>query len=140
MTQHDRPQQQLILLVDDDREIVQALSIRLRSEGYNILEAYDGETGLTKAIERHPDAIVLDIRMPGMDGLSMLRKLQENEDICEVPTIVLSANIAEQVRAKALQLRARYFIEKPYKSETLVVAIQSVLGKNPTYADKAAVD
>ena len=120
----------LILVVDDDRQIVRGLCVRLRSVGYDIVQAYDGEEGLSIAVEMQPDVIVLDIRMPVMDGLTMLKKLREHSVMCKVPAIVLSANIAEQARMKALELNASYFIQKPYESDKLLLAIASVLSSS----------
>lgn len=116
-----------ILIVDDDREIARGMSIRLRAAGYEVLTANDGQQGLAAALEHKPSAIILDIRMPVMDGLTMLAKLREDDRLAATPVIVLSANVAEHSRERALALGARYFLEKPYSKETLLAAIQSVL-------------
>lgn len=121
------PKKPLILLVDDDREIVRGLSLRLSAANYEIITAHDGQEGIAAAIEFQPDAIVLDVRMPVMDGLTMLCKLRQIEDTAAIPAVVLSANIAEKTKIKALESGARYFLEKPYDSSTLTQAIQSAL-------------
>lgn len=132
-------ERQLILIVDDDREIVRGLSVRLRSAGYEIERAYDGEDGLATAVKMQPDAIVLDIRMPGMDGLMMLKKLREHRSICKVPVIVLSANVADQARVKAFELQASYFMQKPYQPDKLLLAVASML-KNRAPDDYVPAD
>ena len=71
-----------VLIVEDDREIVRALRIRLRAVGYEVVAAYDSAAGITAAIESNPDIIVLDIRMPGVDGLGALTKLREQVVKC----------------------------------------------------------
>ena len=119
-----RPQ---VLLVDDDRDIVRALSIRLRAAGYDIAACHDGLAGVAAAESMQPDAIVLDIRMPVMDGLSALAKLREQESTRHIPALVLTANVAETVRNKALDLGARYFLEKPCDPKDLVNAIHVVI-------------
>lgn len=126
----------LILLVDDDREIVRGLGLRLRAAGYEIMGVHDGQAGLAAAIEFHPDAIVLDIRMPVMDGLTMLARLHEQKETAAIPAVVLSANIAETAKNKALELGAYYFIEKPYDPTTLIEAIQSALSMEPPTVPK----
>ena len=118
-----------ILIVDDDREIVRGLAIRLRAAGYETLSAHDGEEGLAAAIAEHPDAIVLDIRMPRTDGLAVLAKLREREDTKAIPVVVISANVVENTRAKALELGARYFVVKPFQATTLISTIESVMAE-----------
>lgn len=118
-----------ILIVDDDREIVRGLAIRLRAAGYETLSAHDGEEGLAAAIAEHPDAIVLDIRMPRTDGLAVLAKLREREDTKAIPVVVISANVVENTRAKALELGARYFVAKPFQAATLISTIESVMAE-----------
>ncbi len=118
-----------ILIVDDDREIVRGLAIRLRAAGYETLSAHDGEEGLAAAIAEHPDAIVLDIRMPRTDGLAVLAKLREREDTKAIPVVVISANVVENTRAKALELGARYFVVKPFQATTLISTIESVVAE-----------
>lgn len=121
------PEKGRLLLVDDDAAIRQALGVRLRAVGYEVTSADDGESGLAAAIESRPDLIILDIRMPVMDGLTMLTKLRECDETREIPAIVLSANVAEKTRTEALNRGARYFIEKPYDAVKLVQAVKAAL-------------
>jgi len=114
-----------ILLVDDDREMVQGLGIRLRSAGFEVLTAFDGEEGLASAIAHRPDAVVLDARLPRMDGLTVLRRLRERQDLGFIPVVMLSASLAD--RWKALEMGARHFVEKPYDPRKLVAAVQSAV-------------
>jgi len=119
-----------ILVVDDDREIVRGLSIRLRAAGYEVRTAYNGEDGLAAAIEMLPDAIVLDIRMPGMDGFAVLDNLLRHNDTKSIPVVMLSANAIERAKAKALDLGACYFMEKPYDAVRLTQSIESAIKKS----------
>ncbi len=124
-----------ILLVDDDRDIVRGVSIRLRAAGFDITSAYDGMTGVAAAESTQPDAIVLDIRMPGMDGLSALARLRERDSTRHIPVLILTANVAETVRNKALNLGARFFLEKPCVSTDLVNAIRAAIGQEDQHSD-----
>lgn len=124
---HKVREKQLILVIDDAREIVRGISLRLQAAGYDVVAAYNGEMGLETAIEARPDAIVLDIRMPIMDGLTMLARLREMGEAGAIPTVVVSANIADHARTQALQLGASYFLEKPYEAATLIRAVQSAV-------------
>jgi hypothetical protein len=116
-----------ILLVDDDRSIVEALRLRLRLSGYEVETAHDGQQGLAVVGQRHVDLILLDIRMPVMDGLAMLAKLQEDKSRRQIPVVMVSASHDD--RGRALELGARYFIEKPYDPNVLKVTIAAVLGR-----------
>lgn len=121
----------LVLIVDDDREVVRGLNIRLKSNGYDILSAYDGREGLDTALELRPDAIVLDIRMPGMDGLTMLSKLREHDSAISIPTVVLSGKFEEQAEMEALELGASCYLHKPCETGVLVEAVRSAMDATP---------
>lgn len=121
-----------ILLVDDDREIALGLSIRLTAAGYDVLMAHDGRAGLDAALESRPDAMLLDIRMPVMDGLAVLAELQRHSETKEIPVIVLSANVAEKAKCRSLDLGARYFISKPYVANTVLEALRAALANDCT--------
>jgi hypothetical protein len=116
-----------ILLVDDDRSIVEALRLRLTLSGYEVSAAHDGRQGLAAVAERRPHLILLDVRMPVMDGLTMLTKLRENEATRQIPVIMVSASHDD--RQRALELGAYFFIEKPYDPNVLRVTIAAVLQK-----------
>jgi two-component system KDP operon response regulator KdpE len=113
-----------ILIVDDDREIVRGLSVRLRAAGYEVLEAGDGTTALAAALGARPHAILLDICVPGMDGFEVLQQLRQHAETGEVPVVMLSAHVVDQVRARALAMGACCFLQKPYSSAELLSAIQ----------------
>jgi CheY-like chemotaxis protein len=116
-----------ILVVDDDPDIIGALSFRLRATGYEVVSAHDGEAGLSTAAVAAPDLILLDLCMPRMDGLTMLSRLRAREVTRTIPVVIISANPDETTSHQARALGARYFIEKPYDSEALIYAIQSSL-------------
>ena len=116
-----------ILLVEDDRRIVRALRIRLLAAGYETIVAHDGQAGIGAATQDQPDAIVLDIRMPGMDGLTALAKLREQETTQHIPVVIYSATISETAKNRAFDLGARYFLNKPCDTNTLVQAIRSAI-------------
>ena len=117
------PDKLRILVVDDDRAIVQAISVRLRAAGYDVLTAFDGSAGLASATTNRPDTIVLDIRMPGLDGLTVLTKLREQDETKDIPVVMLSASVVDQ--RNALDIGAQFFLEKPYDAKTLVAAVES---------------
>ncbi|HLJ12781.1 MAG TPA: response regulator [Planctomycetaceae bacterium] len=125
-----------ILIVEDDWDIVRGMNLRLQTSGYETMEAYDGQEGVEAAVESHPDAIVLDVRMPRMDGLTALSKLQALNETHSIPVIMLSASLAD--RQAALDAGARYFLKKPYQNEMLVAALDNAISEHNQRDDDEA--
>jgi signal transduction histidine kinase len=120
---NDVPPKRKVLVVDDDREVSQCLCVRLQSAGYDVVSAMDGEAGLAAAIEHHPDAVVLDVRMPKKDGLTVLREIRADCQLQRTPIVMLSASVRDQHRA--LEAGASYFVPKPYEAKQVLTAIES---------------
>lgn len=120
-----------ILIVDDERDIVRALTIRLRSSGYSPVVAFDGAQGIFMAHKKRPKLILLDIRMPAGDGFSVAEKLKESRRTSRIPIIFLTGSPERDAEEKARDLGGRYFIRKPYDSEELLDAIKRALGEKP---------
>lgn len=116
-----------VLIIDDDTEIVQALTVRLGAAGYEVIAATDGEQGLERALEARPDVIVMDLLMPTMDGLTALAQIHSHSTTRSTPVVVLSA--CSSARNHALELGARYFLDKPYNAKTLLSAIESSMAE-----------
>ena len=114
-----------VLVVDDDRDIVESVSIRLIDAGYEILVAFDGQQGVAMAASCKPDAIVLDVRMPKMDGMTALAKLKQHPATQDIPVVVLSASMCDQ--QAALLAGASFFVLKPYVPNVLLAALDSAL-------------
>lgn len=113
--------EQTILIVDDDRQIAESTALRLRSAGYKILVAHDGAEGVATAHLKKPDAIVLDIRMPFLDGMAALGELKSNSGTRRIPVVMLSASVVDQ--NAALDAGARFFVRKPFCGRELVDAV-----------------
>jgi len=116
--------QQTVLIVDDDRQIAEGTAVRLRAAGYDTLLAYNGADGVSAAHHRSPDAILLDIRMPIMDGMEALRELKDDPNTNRIPVVMLSASVVDQ--SAALDGGARFFIKKPFIGRELVNAVHFV--------------
>ncbi len=114
-----------VLLVDDDPTLVRALQIRLSAAGYDVVMANNGQAGLEAAMAQRPDAIVLDVRMPVLDGLETLDELKRDTSTQDIPVVMLSASIVDQQRA--LDKGARFFLHKPYDARTIISAIENSL-------------
>ena len=116
-----------VLVVDDDRELVRGLSLRLHAAGYDVFTAKDGKAAIHSAIEHHPNAILMDNYMPGMDGIHAMDRLGEHPDTKDIPIIMLSASIRDQ--QKALQQGAKLFFQKPCNHNTIVAALGDVINQ-----------
>jgi two-component system alkaline phosphatase synthesis response regulator PhoP len=118
-----------ILVVDDERDIVKALTIRLGASGYQVVSAYDGAQGAFLAHKEKPDLILLDIRMPAGDGFSLAEKLKQSSRTTRIPIIFLTGSPEREAEEKALALGARFYIKKPYDPEELLDAVKRALEK-----------
>ena len=116
----------LILIVDDSSTMRKAIAKVVKAEGYNTLEAADGREGLEIAATHAPDCILLDLIMPEVDGLEVLKALRERGS--KIPVVVLTADIQEIVRKECLELGATAFINKPLIGNKLLDTIQKALG------------
>jgi two-component system, OmpR family, alkaline phosphatase synthesis response regulator PhoP len=117
-----------VLVVDDDVKIVALVKLYLNRDGYIVLTAYDGKEALRLARESHPDLIVLDIMLPGMDGLEVCRALRAESAI---PIILLTAKTTEQDRVVGLDLGADDYVTKPFSPKELAARVRAVLRRTP---------
>jgi DNA-binding response OmpR family regulator len=113
-----------ILVVDDEKNIVQLARLYLDKEGFQVESAYDGEQALEKAKAVRPDLIILDIMMPGMDGLSVAKELRKTSN---VPIIILTARGDDVDRIVGLELGADDYVTKPFNPRELVARVKAVL-------------
>lgn len=117
-----------VLIIDDEAAITTALTVRLRAVGCEVRSAPDGPTGLREAQANRPDVILLDIRMPGMDGFAVNRQLKAIGALADVPVIFLSAHAQAETRAEALRCGGEHFLPKPCTAAEVVAAIEAVTG------------
>ena len=115
-----------ILIVDDEKPIVDMLIFNLKKEGYSWLEAYDGETAVEIALKEKPDLILLDVMLPKMDGLSVCRKIKNTLNI---PILMISAKGEELDKILGLELGADDYITKPFSVRELMARIKANLRK-----------
>ena len=125
----------LIALVDDDRNILTSVSIALQAEGFMVRLYSDGEIALRAFAENQPDLVVLDIKMPRMDGMEVLRRLREKSAI---PVIFLTSKDDELDEALGLAMGADDYIAKPFSIRLLIARIRAILRRTELRA--AAVD
>ena len=109
-----------VLVVDDEPEIVILVESRLKSAGYEVITAADGEEGLRKCQLFKPDIAVLDIRMPGMTGDALAEAMKDDPALRDIPVIFLTALVKRQEVAKARVIGGQYYLAKPFKGEELL--------------------
>ena len=116
-----------ILIIEDENDIVIALSIKLKSEGYNTLCANNGDDAIKLAMTESPDVILLDIALPNEDGFSVARQLREHKSTATIPVIFLTALASDEDREQAQRVGAASFITKPFKWEHLMKTIHEII-------------
>lgn len=121
---HYTPMNERILIVDDEPKIVKLARDYLERSGYGVLTAVNGSTALAIARADKPDLVVLDLNLPGMDGLDVCRAIRRESD---VPIIMLTARVEEMDRLIGLELGADDYISKPFSPRELVARIKAVL-------------
>jgi len=120
-------------VVDDEPDFASIVQADLEREGYDVDVAYNGVEGLEKVKASPPDAIVLDVMMPEMDGYEMCKSLKDDEDYCEIPVILLTA-VASHVtstrysHADGMSMEADDYIAKPASSKDISRSLKSLLG------------
>ncbi len=112
-----------ILVVEDEKNIVDILVFNLKREGYDALEAYDGEEGLRLALEEKPDLILLDLMLPKMDGFDVCRSVREKDR--STPIIMLTAREEETDKVLGLELGADDYITKPFSMRELLARVKA---------------
>ena len=120
------PNKKTILVVDDEKPIIDILVYNLKKEGYNTLEATDGEMGLNVALEEKPDLILLDVMLPKMDGLTVCKRIKQSYN---VPILMISAKDEEIDKIVGLELGADDYITKPFSVRELMARVKANLRK-----------
>jgi two-component system alkaline phosphatase synthesis response regulator PhoP len=116
-----------ILVIEDDPDIRELLQRSLEREGYRVHTAPDGERGLREAASRRPAVVLLDLMLPGLDGLEVCRLLKQDEKTAQVPVIMVSAKGEESDVVLGLELGADDYITKPFSPKELLARLRAVL-------------
>ena len=125
-----------ILLIEDDSDISELVQYNLEREGYKVTAAADGEVGLNLALQQKPDLIILDLMLPGLDGLSVCKKLRAAAETAEIPIVMLTAKGEESDIVIGLEMGADDYIAKPFSPKELTARIRAVLRRPRAAAPK----
>jgi two-component system KDP operon response regulator KdpE len=125
-----------VLIVDDEPQIRRTLELNLAARGFDVDQASTGEVALDIAGRRHPDLVILDLGLPGMDGIDVVRKLREWS---RVPIVVLSAREHETAKVAALEAGADDYVTKPFSMNELVARVRAALRRAAPPEEEAKV-
>ena len=121
------PHKDSVLVIEDEPDVLDLLRLHLRKEGYHVLEASDGVTGLKLAREKLPTAVVLDLMIPEMRGEDVCRQIRAMESTAKIPIIMLTAKARPEERVAGLELGADDYLTKPFSPRELILRIEGLL-------------
>ena len=119
-----------VLIIEDEETLVRNLAEKLRAEGFTVVEALDGETGLSKIRSEGPDLIVLDIMLPGLDGLSICRMVRNDVNTADIPIIMLTARGTEVDKIVGLESGADDYIVKPFGLGEFLARVRAIMRRH----------
>lgn len=124
--QKKRVYKKKILIVDDEKNMCELLSMNLSTKGYATEKAYDGEEALKAIKKNRPDLIILDVKMPRMDGLQLLKKLKSSPSYARIPIIMLTVKKDPPHLNKGITLGAEFYLDKPFRFDNLMDFIELI--------------
>lgn len=116
-----------ILVVDDEKDLVEAVKFRLEANNYEVIQAYDGQEALVQARKLKPDLIILDLMLPKIDGYKVCRMLKFDERYKKIPIIMFTARAQESDKKLGEEVGADAYITKPFEPEVLLSKIKELL-------------
>jgi DNA-binding response OmpR family regulator len=121
---------QKVLIVDDDKDVLRGMSVRLKANGLNVVFAADGISAISMARKEEPEVIILDLGLPAGDGFSVMERLSSLPPVANIPIIVLTARDVSSNKDRALKAGAQAFLQKPVDNDVLLETIRKVLLDN----------
>ena len=125
-----------ILIIEDEHDVADLLAYNLSKEGYQPFVAHEGVTGLRRSQEFHPDLVILDLMLPGMDGWEVFRRLRKERETAHTPVIMLTARGDEADKVLGLELGADDYITKPFSLREVMARIKTVLRRKDSEKDR----
>ena len=129
-----------IIVVEDDLDIMELISFNLANEGHQVFEANDGEVGIDKARNNNPDLILLDLMLPGIQGLDVCRIIKSDQETKEIPIIMVTALGQEEDIVKGLETGADDYITKPFSIKVLIARVNAVLKRSNEVGEDKSKD
>jgi DNA-binding response OmpR family regulator len=128
-----------ILIIDDEEDLIELARYNLEQEGFQVQGALDGESGLDIAVKEQPDLVLIDLMLPGIDGLEVCRSLRANSSTASIPVIMLTAKSAESDRIVGLELGADDYVTKPFSPRELAARVKAVLRRSFSAPSKSEI-
>jgi len=119
-----------ILVIDDEKDLIELVRYNLEKDGFDVIAATDGQSGLDVVKKHRPDLVVLDLMMPGVDGLQICKQLRADPRTDRIPVIMLTAKATEADRIVGLELGADDYITKPFSPREVVARVKAVLRRS----------
>jgi DNA-binding response OmpR family regulator len=126
-------QDNTVLIVDDDSALVEVLTLRLKNQGFKTLAAASGSQGLSMARREQPDLILLDLRLPDIDGFAICQELADSPDTCSIPVIILSGMERPDIIRRSREAGCQYYVRKPYDPNALLILIRHAIDEAGTW-------
>jgi two-component system alkaline phosphatase synthesis response regulator PhoP len=130
---------QRILVVDDDKQIARLVQSYLEKSGFVVLTAYDGDNALRIIRHERPDLIVLDLMLPGRDGMEITRMLRADERLASIPILMLTARVEDTDKILGLEVGADDYLTKPFNPQEVVARVRAILRRSGTQPTTAHV-
>lgn len=137
MADTGNPMSQRILVVEDEGDLLEAVAFALKKEGLRPIRATNGEDALRLVKEERPDLVLLDLMLPGLDGLEVCRRLRSSEETARIPIIMVTAKAEETDAIIGLGVGADDYIRKPFGLKELVARVRAILRRNEEPPDAA---
>ncbi|MGH7197611.1 MAG: response regulator [Candidatus Omnitrophota bacterium] len=130
---------QSILVIDDEKDIVKLLQYNLEREGHHVLTAKNGEDGFELAKSKRPDLVILDLMLPGIDGVEVCKLLKASKDTKSIPVLMLTAKSAEVDQVVGLEVGASDYITKPFSVKVLLARVKNIFRKEVSGKEEPAL-
>ena len=129
----------IVLIIDDEADLIELVRYNLEKEGFSVVGAVDGESGFSLAVAQKPDVIVVDLMLPGIDGLEVCRRLRANAGTARIPIIILTAKASEADRIVGLELGADDYVTKPFSPRELSARLKALLRRSAGFQQLPAL-
>jgi len=128
-----------VLAIDDEQDLIDLVRYNLEKEGFQVRGALDGETGLAMALQERPDVVLVDLMLPGLDGLEVCRRLRADSRTASIPLIMLTAKSGESDRIVGLELGADDYMTKPFSPRELTARVRALLRRTAGHQEPPAL-
>jgi two-component system, OmpR family, alkaline phosphatase synthesis response regulator PhoP len=129
----------IVLVIDDEEDLIELVRYNLEMEGFGVIGALDGESGFAQAVAQKPDVILVDLMLPGVDGLEVCRMLRADSGTSGIPIIILTAKASEADRVVGLELGADDYITKPFSPRELIARIKALLRRSAGFRPQPSI-